>query len=187
MQRRDLFAVAYRNVPGKGLFASGGLKFQEEAALRREYGRVVERMGLEALIGEAAVWVLWPSTAAIWIFPWLLWLWRADAAVLASVGVFLVVQAAHMLFYARWLNYVGFVLANRLLQAVAYLGFVAAFWAAGSKAKAAGVTAWLVLMALGAAQVVFLAPFVPLLKVFFRRSPADQALMLVAKTAAGRP
>ena len=178
---KDLFAVEFRNVPGKGVFASGGLKFQDdENALRRRYAKVLDTVSLNTLLGEAALWVLWPSTIAIWIFPALLWRLSIDVAVLVSIGVFLVAQIVHMLFYARWLNHVVFVLGNRALQILAYAACAAAFWIHGGPARPIALTAWLLLMATGVVQVVFVVPFLPILKRLFALRPADQALRNVA-------
>ena len=179
---KNLFTVEFRNVPGKGIFASRGLKFQsDESAMRKQYGPVLQSVPLDTLLGEATLWVLWPSTAAIWALPLLLGWLAVDVAVLSAIGLFLAVQVAHMLFYARWLNYVLFVLGNRALQALAYAVFAVAFWRAGAPMKAVALTAWLALMATGVVQVVFVVPFVPLLKQILSRSPADQALWNVAR------
>ncbi len=185
---QDLFAVGFRDVPGKGVVAAGGLKFQDsEEALRRRYSRILERISLHVLIGEAALWVLWPSTVAIWMFPLLLWRLSADIAVLAAIGLFLAVQIAHMMFYRRWLNYVVFVLANRALQLVAYAGCAALFWSHGAPGKALAAAVWLLLMATGVVQVIFVVPFMPILKSFFAQRPADQALQNAARYHERRP
>ncbi len=191
---QDLFAVEFRDVPGKGVVAAGGLKFQDdEQSLRRRYGVVLQSVSLEVLLGEAALWVLWPSTIAIWAFPLLLWRLSIDIAVLAAIGLFLAVQIAHMMFYRRWLNYAVFVLANRALQVVVYAGCAALFWSDGAPRKAIAAGVWLAVMATGVAQVIFVVPFLPLLKSFFNPRPADQALQNVARyrgrqrqTAGGR-
>lgn len=176
------FAVEYRNVAGKAVFTRGGLKFgSDETALRKQYAPALERVALETLLGEAAVWVLWPATAAIWAFPPLVWRLSVDRAILAAAGVFLLVQIAHMLFYARGLNYVVLVLANRLVQALLYTGAVAAMLRADQPGKAAALAAWLLLMALGVLPVIFSVPLAPLLKRVLPRPPADQALGHVAR------
>jgi hypothetical protein len=174
---KNLFDVEFRNAPGKGVFASGGLKFQsDEQELRRRYARVLNMVPLETLLGEAALWVLWPSTAAIWAFPLLLWPLPVDVAVLYAIGLFLTVQVAHMRFYSRRLNYAGFVLGNRALQGLGYIAGAAAFWRTGEGTKALALGAWLVLMASGVLQVIFVVPFVPILKRILELRPADQAL-----------
>jgi hypothetical protein len=178
----DFFAVSYRNVPGKGVFASGGLKFaSDEAELRRQYAAALEQSPLAALLGEAALWVLWPSTAAIWAFPFLLWWLRIDLAILADIGLFWLVQIATMLFYSRPLNYAVFVLGNRLLQALGYALAAAAIWWLGAPLKALALAVWLLIMAFGVAQVIFVVPFVPLLRRLFDGTPADQALRRIAE------
>ena len=184
---KSLFAVGYRNVPGKGVFASGGLKFaSDEGALREQYADVLKTVPLETLLGEAALWVLWPSTAAIWAFPLLLWRLSVDMAVLASIALFLTVQVGHMLFYARRLNYAGFVLGNRALQLIVYAVWGIAFWRMDAPPKLVALAAWLLLMASGVVQVVFVVPFMPLLKRLFALRPADQALRNVALDHARR-
>jgi hypothetical protein len=178
----DFFAVQYRNVPGKGVFAAGGLKFQrDETELRREYAPVLQHVSLESLLGEAALWVLWPSTAAIWAFPVLLWRLRTDFAILADIGVFWAVQIATMLFYARPLNYAVFVLGNRALQALAYAAAAAAMWFLGEPMKIVALAGWLLAMAFGVVQVIFVVPLVPLLRRLFEGTPADRALRFIAR------
>lgn len=180
---KDPFAVEYKTVPGKGLFVAGGLRFMtEEAEFRREHRAVVSRVPFQRLLGEASLWVLWPSTAAIWAFPALLWRLRVDYALLADIGVFLAVQVATMLFYARGLNYALLVLGNRPLQAVAYLAWAVVFWRIdGPGARVLALAVWFLLMAFGIAQVIFVTPFLPLLRVLFSRTPADQALRHVVR------
>ena len=178
---KDLFAVEFRNYPGKGLYLKGGLKFKtDEDEMRRRYRPVLRLAPLEVLLGEAALWVLWPSTAAIWAFPLLLWLFRIDVAVLADIGVFLAVQVANLLFYSRPLNYAGFILGNRALQALAYAGCAVGLWFWGGPLKVLALAMWLLLMATGVVQVVFTVPFLPLLTRLFSQLPADQALWNIA-------
>jgi hypothetical protein len=177
----DFFDVPYRNIPGKGVFATGGLKFHnDEDELRQKYARALQSVRLEALLGEAALWVLWPSTAAIWVFPFLVWRLRIDWAILADIGVFWAIQIVTMLFYSRSLNYGVFILGNRALQALAYAAFAAGFWLAGTPLKVVSLAVWLILMAFGIVQVIFVIPFVPLLRRLFDRTPADQALRFIA-------
>ncbi len=178
----DLFAVEFRDVPGKGVVAARSLRFQDnEQALRRRYGAVLQNVSLNVLLGEAALWVLWPSTIAIWTFPLLLWRLSIDIAILAAIGVFLAIQITHMMFYRRWLNYAAFVLANRALQVVAYAVCAGLFWSHGTPRKAIAAAVWLALIAAGMVQVIFVVPFLPVLKSFFAQRPADQALQNVAR------
>ncbi|HYM10547.1 MAG TPA: hypothetical protein VEU62_07440 [Bryobacterales bacterium] len=187
VRSKNLFAVEFPSIAGKGLFASGGLKFQDdEPALRRQYGFILKLVPLDVLLGEAALWVLWPSTVAIWVFPLLLWPLAIDRAVLAAIAVFLAVQIAHMLFYAQRLNYAVFVLGNRALQAAVYAVCALLFWHAGAITKIIALAAWLLLMATGILQVIFVVPFLPLLKYWFARRPADQALRNVVRHHARR-
>jgi hypothetical protein len=178
---QDIFAVKFRNVAGKALFGPGGLKFEEEAELRRRYATALEDLPLETLLGEATLWVLWPSTAAIWLFPVFLLRFSIDFAALFTIGVFLAVQVAHMTFYNRRLNYVLLVLGNRALHCIYYVVWAVAFWRMGSVPKVIALAVWLPLMAFGILQVIFLVPFVPILKRVFERRPADQALSIVAR------
>ena len=179
---QDPFSVEYRAVPGKGLFAAGGLRFKtEESDLRRDYPSVLDQIPFPRLLGEAALWVLWPSTAAIWAFPALLQFLRVDYAILADIGVFLCVQIISMLFYSSPLNYALFVLGNRPLQAGVYLLWGVVFWRAGAPGQILPLAIWFLLMAFGVAQVVFVTPFLPLLRGVFSRTPADQALGHVAR------
>lgn len=179
---QDLFTVDYRTVPGKGLFASGGLRFKtEEADLRREFPAVLDQVPFPRLLGEAALWVLWPSTIAIWAFPAFLQFLSVDYALLADVGVFLAVQIVTMLFYSLPVNYALFVLGNRPLQAGVYLAWGLVYWRAGALARLLPLAIWFLLMAFGVAQVVFVTPFLPLLRGLFSRTPADQALRHIAR------
>ncbi len=173
----DPFSTSYRDLPGKAVTAAGGLRFKaDEAELRRRYAAALLHAPLETLVGEAATWVLWPSTAAIWVFPVLMWRLRVDLAVLAAIGVFLLVQVATMIFYSRPLNYISLALSNRALQAVFYAG-----WALAEPRQLAALAAWLALMAFGVVQVIFVVPFMPLLQRIFSLAPADQALRNVAR------
>ncbi|MBI3664982.1 MAG: hypothetical protein HY236_01955 [Acidobacteria bacterium] len=182
-----VFAVEYRNVPGKGVFARGGLKFRsDEAALRQQYRAVLEKVSLETLLGEAALWVLGPSTAAIWAFPPLLWRLPVDRAVIYSGALFLLLQVAQMLFFSRRLNYVLLVLGNRALQVIVYAASALAEWRMGAPWKAVALAVWLALMATGVVQVLFTVPFTPILKRLFELGPADQALRNVAQRHARR-
>jgi len=179
---RDPFTLHYRRVPGKGLFAAGGLRFRtEEADLCRDHPALLDRVPFARLLGEAALWVLWPSTAAIWAFPALLARLSVDYAILADIGLFLAVQVVTMLFYARPLNYALVLLGNRPLQAVVYLVWAVWMWRSGVPGKIVALAVWFPLMAFGIAQVIFVTPFLPLLKVLFSRAPADQALHQVAR------
>ena len=179
---QDPFSVEYRAVPGKGLFAAGGLRFKtEESELRRDYPTVLDQVPFPRLLGEAALWVLWPSTVAIWLFPFCLQFLRVDYAILADIGIFLGVQLVSMLFYSFSLNYALFVLGNRPLQAGVYLLWAIVFWRTGVPGRILPLTIWFLLMAFGIAQVIFVTPFLPLLKGMFSRSPADQALGHVAR------
>ena len=178
---KDPFAVEYRTIPGKGLFAAGGLRFKtEESDLRRDYPGL-DGVPFARLLGEAALWVLWPSTAAIWAFPVFLWRLRIDYALLADIGLFLAVQLVTMLFYSPSLNYTLFVLGNRPLQTGVYLVWGILFWRAGAPTRIVPLAVWFLLMAFGVAQVIFVTPFLPLLRVLFSRAPADQALRHIAR------
>lgn len=185
---QDPFSVEYRTVPGKGLFAAGGLRFKtEESDLRRDYPAALNQVPFGRLLGEAALWVLWPSTVAIWAFPLCLQFLRVDYAILADIGLFLAVQLATMLFYSRQLNVALFVLGNRPLQAGVYLVWGIVFWRAGVPSRILPLVIWFLLMAFGVAQVIFVTPFLPLLRGLFARSPADQALRHIARCYAARP
>lgn len=184
---KDLFAVEFRNLPGKGVQASGGLQFQsDESTLRRRYAKVLEAVPLNTLVGEATLWVLAPSTVSIWAFPLLLWRLSIDLAVLGAMGLFLAAQVAQMLVYARWLNYIVLVCGNRAVQILVYTGCVAAFWIHRDARKALALAVWLILMATGVVQVVMVVPFMPVLKRLFALRPADQALRNVARFHARR-
>ncbi len=179
---QDPFSVEYRTIPGKGLFVAGGLRFKtEESDLRRDYPTVLDRVPFARLLGEAALWVLWPSTAAIWAFPAFLEFLRVDYALLADIGLFLTVQLVTMLFYSPALNLALFVLGNRPLQAGVYLAWGLVFWHAGVPSRILPLAIWFFLMASGVAQVIFVTPFLPLLRGLFSLPPADQALRHIVR------
>jgi len=101
-----LFAVDYRNVPGQCVYAQGGLKFRaDEEALRRYFSQILPYVSLNDLIGEAVYWVLFPSSLAVWTFPFLLY-FQGLAFTLVTVAVlFLVAGIAHQYMYSKSLNY----------------------------------------------------------------------------------
>src|SRR5215207_4367404 len=104
-----LFAVDFQDVPGQCLYAQGGLKFRaDEEPLRRYFSQVLPYVSLNDLIGEAVFWVLFPSSLAIWTFPFLLYLYGVGFSLMAGVVLFLLAGIVHQYVYLKSLNYLVF-------------------------------------------------------------------------------
>lgn len=117
-----LFAVEYQDVPGRGVFAYGGLKFRaSEQSLRRYFAPVLPFISLNDLIGEAVFWILMPSTIAIWTLPLLLYLKGLPWALIWTFGLYVLSHIVHLFVYIKPLNYLVFILGKRMLQLVAYV------------------------------------------------------------------
>lgn len=117
-----LFSVDFQDVPNRGVIAQGGLKFRATVEYLNSYfDPVLQYVSLNDLIGEAVFWFLMPSTIAIWAFPFFLYFNGLPSALVWTLGVHLVAEATHLLVYIKPLNYLVFVLGNKILQGVVYL------------------------------------------------------------------
>jgi len=104
-----LFSVDYNNVPGKCIYAKGGLKFRaDEESLSRYFAPILPHVSLNDLIGEAVFWILLQSTIAIWIFPFLLYTHGILYVIVVSIILYLIVAIVSLLVYIRPMNYIVF-------------------------------------------------------------------------------
>lgn len=170
-----LFSVEYANGPGPVLYAQGGLKFRaNEAALRYYFAPILRHVSFKDLVGEAVFWVLLPSTAAIWVFPFVLrvglWfgLWTT---VLLHVACQFVVWKT----YIKPLNYLVFFLGNRPLQFLGYVIFFFVYYVDGRLAEAWALVGWFLFVAFGLDHLLGL-PLIPVFASLFPLPMSDQAL-----------
>lgn len=120
-----LFAVEYQDVEGRGVIAQGGLKFRaSEDSLCHYFAPILPFVSLNDLIGEAVFWILMPSTIAVWAFPLLLYMKGLPSALVWSFGLHILAYVIHLLVYIKPLNYLVFILGNKVLQFVAYVVLV---------------------------------------------------------------
>lgn len=145
-----LFAVDYQDVPGECVCAQGGLKFRaDEEALRRYFSQILPYASLNDLIGEAVFWVLFPSSLAVWTFPFFLYFEGVAFALVITVVLFLVAGIAHQYIYLKSVNYLVFILGNRLLQLAGYIVWTLIFFNEGSLSNILILGAWFIFFALG--------------------------------------
>jgi len=150
-----LFAVDYQDVPGQCVYAQGGLKFRaDEGALRRYFSQILPYVSLNDLIGEAVFWILFPSSLAIWTFPFLFYFQGVGFALLAALILFLLAGIAHQYIYLKSLNYLVFVFGNRLLQLAGYVVWGVVFLAGGSISNTLIIGAWFIFFALGLGDLI---------------------------------
>src|SRR6266480_2830489 len=150
-----LFAVDYQDVPGECVCAQGGLKFRaDEEALRRYFSQILPYVSLNDLIGEAVFWVLFPSSLAVWTFPFLLYFKGVAFALVSTVVLFLVAGIAHQYIYLKSVNYLVFILGNRLLQLAAYVVWALIFLVEGSLSNTLILGAWFISFALGLGDLI---------------------------------
>jgi len=171
-----LFSVNYQNVPGQCVYAQGGLKFRaDEEALSRYFAPILSYVSINDLIGEAVFWFLLPSTLAIWTFAFLLYRQGILFALIATIVLYLFVVIGHMVLYIKPLNYVVFILGNRLLQLVAYVVLAVILVLSGSILKVIILGGWFLFFAVGLDQLILL-PLISILRKFFSLPPSDQVL-----------
>ena len=171
-----LFSVNYQNVPGQCVYAQGGLKFHaDEEALVRYFAPILPYVSLNNLIGEAVFWVLLPSTLSIWTFAFLLYTRGILFAVITTIALYLFVEIGHMVLYIKPLNYVVFILGNRILQLVAYIVLAVILVLSGSILKTIILGGWFLFFAVGLNQLILL-PLIPILTKIFSLPPSDQVL-----------
>ena len=176
-----LFFIKYQNVPGECIYAQGGLKFRaDEKALNKWFAPILSHVSLNDLIGEAVFWNLLTSTFAIWIFPFFLYIIWIPFALIAVILIYLILEICCSCFYLKSLNYLVFILSNRLLQLTAYIILVSIFLYFGFISKAIILGLWFLFFLIGLENLIFLLPMIPIRKVLFSLPPSDQALRNVA-------
>lgn len=125
-----LFLLDYKNVPGRNIYARGGLKFRaDEHSLRHYFAPILPYVTLNDLIGEAVFWSVLPSTLAIWTFP--IVFYRGEFIIIV-IALYVLAQILHMTIYLKWLNYLVFVFSNKLLEFLFYAILAGVFMQNGS-------------------------------------------------------
>lgn len=187
-----LFSIDYKNVPGQGVYAHGGLKFRaDENSLSRFFAPILSYVSLNDLIGEAVFWCLLPSTLAAWTFP--LIFYRIELIIIAPV-LYVLARIFHMCIYLKPLNYLIFVFANKLLQFIFYAILAIVFILKGGSSEFnSPVVPALILgivflfFAFGGDEFIFgltmlsLLLCYPFLKKFLFLPPSDQILWNVGR------
>ncbi len=174
-----LSAVEYRDVSGRGVVAQGGLKFRaSEQSLSRYFAPILPFVTLNDLIGEAAFWILMPSTIAVWTLPLLLYLTGLPWALTWTIGLYLLAHIIHQLVYFKSLNYIVFMLGNRILQFVVYLFLAIVFANTNHLDWTITLAAMFLCIALGL-DVIFVSPLTLVLNRFVGLPTSDQLLRLI--------
>jgi len=175
-----LFSVSYQDLPGRGVIAQGGLKFRaSEESLRRYFAPILPYVSLEDLIGEAVFWVLAPSTVAIWTFPCLLYFKGLGLAIAWTIGINIALHVVHLFVYVRALNYLIFVLSNRLLQLLAYVVVGTVFGLTGHLAWTIALGIAFLFYAVGLDVICFGVLIFPFHYLFVALPTSDQVLRRV--------
>ena len=174
-----LFAVEYQDIPGRGVLAQGGLKFRaSERSLSRYFAPILPFVTLNDLIGEAVFWILIPSTIVVWTLPLLLYLTGLPWALAWTIGLYLLAHVIHLLVYIKPLNYLVFILGNRILQFIAYIILAAVFAFTTHIDWAITLATMFLYFALGL-DVIFVSPLTLVLTRFVGLPTSDQLLRLV--------
>jgi hypothetical protein len=174
-----LFAVEYQDVAGRGVIAQGGLKFRaSEQSLRHYFAPILPFVSLNDLIGETVFWILMPSTIAIWAFPPLLYLTEFPWALVWMFGLYILLQVVHLLLYIKLLNYVVFILGNKVLQFIAYVVLVVASALTGHIAWAIALAAVFLFYAVGVSEIFASILTFPMNR-FVGLPTSDQLLRLI--------
>lgn len=175
-ESRGLFSLNYQNVPGYCVYAEGGLKFRaDEAALRRYFAPILSYISLNELIGEAVFWTLLPSTLAIWVFPVFLYFKGVSFALRATLILSIIADMVYQVFYSKLINYIIFILANKLLALIFYLVLETILIRFNFVKEAIVLMAWGLFSISGLIEIIFL-PIDLILVKFFGLAKSDQVL-----------
>jgi hypothetical protein len=176
-----IFAVEYQDVPGRGVITQGGLKFRaSEPSLCRYFAPILPFVTLNDLIGEAVFWFLMPSTIAVWSFPLLLYLKGLPWALIWMFGLYIFAQVFHLFMYVKPLNYLIFILGNRILQLVAYFVIAIVFMLKGYIAWAISLAAVFLFYAVGVSEIIAGIFTFPVNR-FVGLATSDQLLRLIGR------
>ena len=174
-----LFAVEYQEVPGRGVIAQGGLEFRaSEHSLLHYFAPILPFVSLNDLIGEAVFWILMPSTIAVWAFPPLLYIKGLPQALVWMFGFNILAAAIHLLVYIKPLNYVVFILGNKILQFVVYVVLVVASARTGHNHWAIALSGVFLFYAIGVAELILGVIILPVNR-FVGLPTSDQLLRLI--------
>jgi len=175
-KRKELFSLNYQNVPGQCVYAEGGLKFRaDENMLRHYFAPILSYISLNELIGEATFWSLFPSTLAIWVFPIFLYFKGISFALIATLILSIIVDIIHQVFYVKLINYVIFILTNKLLALIVYFILTIVLIRFNSLKQAIVLIAWGLFSISGLIEIIFF-PIDLILVKFFGLSKSDQVL-----------
>jgi hypothetical protein len=188
-----LFWLDYKNVPGQGVYAQGGLKFRfTEETLKEYFGPILSYVSLNDLIGEAVFWTMLPTYLAVYIFPFILYYKGILVSIVTAAVVFLIAEIYHLSFYNKPLNYLAFFLGSTLPQSILYAVFLVLFIRSGSVAKIAVLVVQFLASFLGIYQVfafIIDFPLVIINRAYFQKtkeflflpSSSDQILINIGR------
>jgi len=171
-----LFSLNYRNVPGQCVYAEGGLKFRaDEYKLRHYFSPILSYISLNDLIGEAVFWSLLPSTLAIWIFPVFLYFKGILFALISTLILYLIAEIGHQIFYSKLLNYIVFILGNKVLAFIIYLILAIILIHSGFIKQVIALAGWFLFSASGSIELMSF-PIALISVKFFGLPESDQVL-----------
>jgi len=112
---------AFLDTPG-GLITASGVHFHTTRALLEQYaGPVLEKVGLDTLVGRAEVWLRSGQTVALWSLALLLLVLPSLGAAFAALTIYLAWETLGPSFVSRRLVAVLRVLEKPIVQAVLYI------------------------------------------------------------------
>lgn len=112
---------AFLDTPG-GLITASGVHFHTTRALLEQYaGPVLEKVGLDTLVGRAEVWLRSGQTVALWSLALLLLVLPSLGAAFAALTIYLGWETLGPSFVSRRLVAVLRVLEKPIVQAVLYI------------------------------------------------------------------
>ena len=177
---------AFLDTPG-GLITASGVHFHTTRALLEQYaGPVLEKVGLDTLVGRAEVWLRSGQTIALWSLALLLLVLSPLGAVLAALTVYLAWETLGPSFVSRRLVAVLRVLEKPLAQAALYIAVLSYLGAQGNVAAVGVGLAGFVLMRWRVLPLA-LRPVLKLLRrPLYTLPPPDQVLRAFVLRAALR-
>ena len=169
-------APFYVDTPA-GLLAADGTHYRTTEPLLRDYaGRVVEAVGLDALLRRAGIWLRSPQTLATLFLPVLLFVMPWWAAAGVAILLYALWSAAAPGFVAPSLVGALRVLEHPVAQGLLYVGVLSAFASAGrTDAVWTGVAGFVVLR-LGVVAAALRPVVVPMQEALYPLPAADQTL-----------
>lgn len=177
---------AFLDTPG-GLITASGVHFRTTRALLEQYaGPVLEKVGLEALVERAEVWLRSGQTVALWSLALLLLVLPPLGAALAALTVYLGWETLGPSFVSRRLVAVLRVLEKPLVQAALYIAVLSYLGSQGNVGAVGVGLAGFVLMRWRVLPLA-LRPVLKLLRrPLYTLPPPDQVLRAFVLRAALR-